>query len=283
VLPKPVGNSAMTAELSLAKLSFTNASPVVDNNVDLYALVAQSPNDYQAVVGDCASLGLLPGCNTTLPDLKEVGVRDAVTGYVEFAMTLWNEPFFAGQFPVEIDIYVDTNQDGTDDYVVYNYDLGGSALTGFNVVKVYRLATGTTATVTYTDSTFDSNNYVFWVPLSALGLTAGQSFDFSVYAGDAYFTSNYTDCAPYDEVNGCSYATYTLGSARYTPASWLATVPAADSLDVAFSTNNTAHTTQNGLLALYREAGVGAESYAVRLDGSDPNAPYKFFMPFIGK
>ena len=285
VLPRPVADSTVKANLGKQTVTFSNTSPVVDNNVDLFALIDQDANDYEAIVGDCASLGLGPGCNTTLPDIKEVGVRDGAYGpYLEFAVTFWNEPFFASQFPVEIDIYIDTNRDGIDDYVVYNYELNSSAITGNNVVKIYDLSTDTVSIYTYTDSTFNSNNYILPLPQAAIGLVAGQSFDFAVFAFDGYFTGALSDCAPKgsDYCKTATY-TYTMGSQRYIPESWLLMVPAKDSAVVNFMKNSTAVTSQTGLLALYREASVGKESYAVRLDGTDTKALYDLYFPLLRK
>jgi hypothetical protein len=176
---------------------------------------------------------------------------------------LWNEPFFAGAYPVGFDIYVDSNRDGVDDYVIYNADSAGR-----NIVIIYRFATGSSSAYYYLDSTFDSNNYILPVPLFAIGLTVGQSFDFQVWSYDSYFTGNYTDCAPYS--GSCGYSTYTVGSPRYAPDTWTATVDANTESQVSYTVDPAPLSTQTGLLVLFREAAVGMESYAAVLGNNAP-------------
>ncbi len=104
VLPKAVAevDAAKSAE---GTVTLTNAAQYVDAEVATFALVDQSPNDYDFVIGDCASIGLEPGCNTSPVDIKEVGIayETAVpTEDLYFGLTIWDEPYRAGEYPVRI-------------------------------------------------------------------------------------------------------------------------------------------------------------------------------------
>ena len=44
-------------------------------------------------------------------------------------------------YPAEFDIYIDSNNDGTPDFVVFNAENGGFSATGQNLVFVANLAT----------------------------------------------------------------------------------------------------------------------------------------------
>jgi hypothetical protein len=190
-----------------------------------------NPNDYNFTIGNCASIGLINGCNESPIDLKEVGYRmwqDAGVSYVDFAITIWDAPYRAGIWPPEFDIYIDTvhptttsaagdaaaityvpGPDGVPDYVVYNYENGGFGATGQEVVNVYNLHTGTSGAYFYLDSTFNSNNYILTVPASRIGLVipaadaqnpaavvAASKMNFEVLAIEAYMTGYVYDTSP---------------------------------------------------------------------------------------
>ena len=145
VLPKAVAETTVAAGVAgmPGSSALANLSPVVDGVSEGFSLIADDPNDYGYIVGDCASGGMLPGCNMSLVDIKEVGVRSqpiAGDQILQFAVTVWDWPFYAGQYPPEFDIYIDNNLDGEDDYVIYNDDLTG-APDGRNAVFVVNLAT----------------------------------------------------------------------------------------------------------------------------------------------
>ena len=266
VVPKKVADtSAALAEGE--QVSLMNASPKVTSTVEGFALLDQSANLYDYTVHYCAGAD----CNQTLPDIKEVGVRtrdDAGTPVIELAVTLWDKPYRAAEFPVEIDVYVDVDRDGTDDYDIFNYDYGAytvGALDGRNTVFVYDLHTDTLAAVYFTDSDFNTQNYILTVPL--LGVTAGQSIDFQVWVADVYFYQYLpTDCSPMTTLGVCGYHTYTVGEPRYDlGADTTFQVPPEDTLDLPYTVaaSSAASPSQKGLLFLYRGAHVGEESTAV--------------------
>ncbi len=127
-------------------------------------------------------------------------------------------------YPAEFDVYVDSNNDGADDYVLYNAELGGFAVTGQTVVYVADLATGASTAYFYVDGGFDSSTQIFTAPLAALGIAPGQTFSYSVYAFDNYFSGAVTDA-----IEGQSF---TWGESKYTPSTGTVTVPAASALTV---------------------------------------------------
>jgi subtilisin family serine protease len=270
VLPKAAAEIAVNAtSLTAGTGVLVNASPGVEGATDIFSLVEVDGNDYNYVVGDCTSIDLPPGCNQSPVDIHEVGVR-AYTGTVpydllEFAVTIWDEPYRAGQYPPEIDIYIDSDADGTDDYVIFNGDLARDGSDGRTIVFLADLATNAVAPWYFIDATFNSQNFILPMDAAAIGVTPGQPFRFSVFTFDAYFTGDLWDCAPkVDEV--CTGAwQYTPGVARYDvpEAQLFPTVPAGGS--EAFSWTTSAAATlaspdQIGLLFMHRNAHVGRES-----------------------
>jgi hypothetical protein len=99
-------------------------------------------------------------------------------------------------YPAEFDIYVDTNRDGDPDYVIFNSENGGFAVSGQNGVSVINLAVSPApppVTRFLADADVDSANMIYTVLLSDLGMTPNIQFDFAVVAGDNYFTGLITD------------------------------------------------------------------------------------------
>ena len=164
-------------------------------------------------------------------------------------------------YPAEFDIYIDSNRDGEPDYVVFNFENGGFAATGQNVVGVFNFATGTISVFFFTDADLDSSNAILTAPLSALGLTPTTKFDFSVYAFDNYFTGNLTDA-----IEGM---TYTPGTPRYVGSGIPTTgVPAGGSSTLAISAVSggaTASPSEKGVLLMYRDARTQREADAISI------------------
>ena len=199
-----------------------------------------------------------PGDNFAVVDLQSVGVRHlpaAVFGadYLEFAMSTFGRRVHP-VYPAEFDIYIDSNNDGTDDYVVFNAENGGFSASGQDVVFIANLTTGGPATaVFFADADLNSGNMIFTVPMNAsggginVGVAPATTFGFSVYAFDNYFTGALTDA-----VEGMRF---TPGNARYSvtgdpfgtidPLSFI-------SVPVTTATVPDASTTESGLLLMYR-------------------------------
>ncbi len=227
VIPKPAADMEFTNNEVASTIGLKNVLGIT-NHTDLFNLVDVNPNDYDFTVGACSSIGLADGCNQSPVDLKEVGYRmwqAGTTSYIDFAVTLWDEPYRAGIWPPEFDVYVDTvhpvagsspvtyaaGPDGIPDYVIYNTEAGGFGASGQEVVYVANLNTGGAAVgQTYLDSTFNSNNYILTVPAAAIGLPVipfgtvnsgaavmvTSKMNFQVLAFEAYMTGAMYDASP---------------------------------------------------------------------------------------
>ena len=271
ILPSPGG---MTGSGNL-----TNHSTLVGGNVETFDLVEQNANDYDYTVGDCSGLDLEPGCNQTAIDLKDVGVRAIMTDMgsgdelvLEFAFTLWDKPYRAAQLPVEFDVYIDFDNDGSDDYQLYNADLrnGQDPLDGRSMVWVWDYESGDRTPYLYTLSDFNTQSYILRVPAAAVQVGQGQHFAFAVSVYDAYFTGKQWDCSPVIDYSCFGSHLYTVGKPAFAipdAQRSFATAPEGTSnYDYQWSVEGaTASPSQIGLLFLYDTAAIGREADAVPL------------------
>lgn len=240
-----------------AQLPLANASAVLDGRVNVYGLTGTSPRQAKPAPGEPGS----PGSNQALVDLAAAGVRDDLaTGVIQFAV--------AGQqrqtsplYPAGYEIDIDVNRDGEVDYAVFQQEAVGAGSSGLSLVYVLNLSTGAATAYYYTDADFDSSTQVLSAPLSALGLSNGSTFDFSVLAYDNYFTGAVTDV-----IEG---QTWTVGSQKYGldgDADQLV-VPAGGTTSVTVRQNTSAGpSSQTGLLLLYDDA-AKRDAQAVRVTG----------------
>lgn len=243
VLPKAVaGVDVAVTNLQERTGVMANSSPAVTATLDIFDLMVVDGNDYGYLVGDCTSIGLAPGCNQSPVDLREVGVRSstdvAPNDFLEFYVSIWDAPYRAGQYPTEFDIYIDSNADGADDYVLFNGDLTLNASDGRNIVFLVDLSVPVTGRVPipmyFIDATFNTQSFVLPMDAASIGVTPGQPFRFSVFAYDAYFTGSLWDCAPKVD-NVCSGAfQYTPGQSRFTMDFPTAQVAASQAAGVGF-------------------------------------------------
>jgi hypothetical protein len=166
--------------------------------IDVYSLVGTSPDQPNGAWG----------MQSPIVDLKNIGIQTfpVDAGFCSgedsfvwaFAINTWERTALAN-FPAEFDIYLDTDQDGTADFVVFNIDLGllqGTGIDGRTVTAVYNLSTGKTSVFFYTSHITNSANYVMMICGEQIGMNAANFFqpvDMSVYAFDNYFTGNLTD------------------------------------------------------------------------------------------
>ncbi|MBA3441460.1 MAG: S8 family serine peptidase, partial [Pyrinomonadaceae bacterium] len=185
-------------------LELSNEGGAVDGRVNVFSLTGVSRRLERSLLPQ-------PGDNFAINDLKLVGARLVGIGGgqfgIQFAINTFGERAHPN-YPAGFQIYIDADRDGTDDFVVFNRELGGFAVTGQNVVAVFNLATGTASNVGFfTDADLNSANIILTTPLSAIGLTPTTQFRFSVLAVDNYFTGALTD-----SIEGM---TYTAGVPRY--------------------------------------------------------------------
>jgi hypothetical protein len=166
-------------------------------------------------------------------------------------------------YPATYDVLIDANRDGQADHVLFNADIAPADAPqpdGRNAVFAGPI-TGPFAGQLFTDADFDSGNVVLAVPLSAVGLRNGQAFDFTVEAGDAYYTGNTTDAI--------DHMTYTVGQPKYVVDEGPTFgVPGSTFSATAHisATGTTARSTQTGILLQYR-VNAGAESTLVGVQG----------------
>jgi subtilisin family serine protease len=224
-----------------------------DGWVEVFSLTGTSPEIPKSALPK-------PGDNFAVIDLEAVGVRVPAPGYLQFGISTYGGRAHPN-YPAEFDVYIDTDLDGVDDFVVYNIENGGFGASGQNVVKVWSAATKLSTTYFYTDADLNSSNAILTVPMSALGITADTTFGFSVYAFDNYFTGNATDA-----IEGM---VYTPSKPRFdavglTEGSVLVAPHAKVKLPV-FGTpaNGASSPSQTGFLLQYRDSDVKNESQAV--------------------
>jgi len=227
-------------------LSLSNATGAVDGRVDVFSLLGTSGRIPPPLLPD-------PGDNFAIVDLKSVGARLVGIGSGQFGIQFAINTFGVRShpnYPAQFQVLIDANRDGNFDYVIFNAELGTFASSGQNVVFAGPLPSGPFMAFFFTDADLDSGNAILTAPLSAIGLTPGTKFDFSVFACDNYFTGVCTD--------GILGKTYTAGTPRYfgsgIPASG---VPAGGSSTLtinAVSGGDVASPSQSGLLLMYRDA-----------------------------
>ena len=251
-LPHRAANvSAAATNVTLSggsgQVQLQNSSSVLDGRADIFSLTGTSPK---------IGTGFLPkpGDNFAVIDLKSVGARLVSIGGGQFGLQVgidtWGQRSVA-TYPAEFDVYIDSNRDGTPDYVIFNSENGGFGVTGQSVVSVFNLATNSVVgTFFFTDADLDSGNAILTAPLSAIGLTPGTKFDFSVLAFDNYFTGFATDAI--------QNMTYTPSTPRFVGSGIPATgVPAGGSSTLTVQSvpgGDAASPSQTGLLLLYRDA-----------------------------
>jgi subtilisin family serine protease len=233
----------LNSEKPTCDIVLTNTGATA-GNVDAFALTGTSKRISKDELPG-------PGDNFAIIDLRAVGVRyvPGATPVVQFAVATSSRRAHPN-YPAEFDIYIDSNGDGTDDYVVFNYELGlAFAATGQNAVYVQRLGTNTATAYFFADADLNSGNVILTVPAAAVGLSPDVKFNFDAYAFDNYFTGALTD-AILD-------MSHTLSKPRYVLTGGdLITVPAGGSttITVAPGTGTAADTSQTGILLMYRDA-----------------------------
>jgi minor extracellular serine protease Vpr len=237
-------------------LKLSNLLGEVAGRVDVFSLTGRSPR-----ISKLDFPG--PGDNFAIIDLKFVGVRGVtVSGEpgVQFAVNTWDVRSHPN-YPAEFDVLIDTDGDGTFDYVVFNLENGGFGATGQNVVAVLNLRTNQAVTRLFTDADLDSSNVILTALLSDLGLSPSSSFTFSVLAGDNYFTGEVTD--------SIEDMTYQLNLPRFVGFGLPATgVPAGGSSTLSIQApagGDLASPSQLGLLLMYRDGKTRSEAEAIRV------------------
>ena len=158
---------------------------------DAYALLSTSPNQPEGPKGGQAPT----------PDLRAVGINtfpvpagfcSAEPSFIwAFAINTWERQEHL--LPVSHLIFLDTNQDGTDDYVVLNRDLSGLGTIddGRQVSWALDLATGSATAFFFAEHATNTSNTVLLVCGEQVGLTGtdllATNVDMDVVAQDFYY------------------------------------------------------------------------------------------------
>ncbi|MCS7055574.1 MAG: S8 family serine peptidase [Thermoflexales bacterium] len=257
----PTVTGAVVTQSAPIVTTLNNPQGARSGRVDTFALTAISPQDYITLPGR--------GDNEAVIDLRYVGVRAVSIGGgqfgVQFAINTW-QPRTHPNYPAEFDIYIDSDRDGVDDYVIFNAEQNGFGATGANLVFVGPLPGGPFNAFYFADADLNSGNIIFTVPANQIGLSltnpsAWQPFDFYVLAFDNYFTGFLTD---YTEVMRVNPA-YLRATAGVSPSA----VPAGGSSTLTISKwayNDTESPSQLGVLLMYRDAQWGREADVITLD-----------------
>jgi hypothetical protein len=177
---------------------------------------------------------------------------------VQFAMNTWGERAHPN-YPAEFDVYIDVNNDGTDDYVVFNAENGGIGATGQNLTALLNLTTNQQVIRFFTDADLTSANATMTILRSDVaGLGRDTKFRFSIYAFDNYYTGVLTDAL--------TDMHYTLGSPRF--AAGDVSVPVNGLLNLGVIRNpagDAASPSQTGILLMHRNARTGLEADAITI------------------
>jgi subtilisin family serine protease len=222
---------------------------MVDGSVEVYPLVDMSPE-----------IVLPPGAVDVAPaDLKYVGVDgfrwSATENLLLFPISTWNSR--SHPINIEVDVYIDVDQDGIDDYVVYNSTLNGTADPRAVSVLV-DLAAGTAVAQFFLDSTINSDNMVIPVVVP----DGDMAFDFQVFASDNYFTGDLWDVSPADALDG-AYHVFNAALPAFYPDEYYPVVPAGGSVTSMAMGQVNDSPSQIGMLYRVVNGVMGGEVFAV--------------------
>jgi subtilisin family serine protease len=213
-----------------------------------------------------------PGDNFAVADMRSVGVRylPAATfgaNYLEFAISNFGRNSHPN-YPRAFEIYVDTDNDGTPNWIIFNGESGTFASSGQNRVFLSPYPSFAGSSVFFTDADLNSGTLIFTVLLNTTGLppsqaglpslavAAGTTLGIDVLAWDNYFTGAYTD-----QIAGMKF---TPGSPKFAVSSGIpfGTVPVGGTSSVPFTRNAAVTSTETGLMFLYRR-NAGSESQEI--------------------
>jgi len=158
---------------------------------DAYSLLAVSPNQPEGGRGEQAPT----------PDLRAVGINtfpvpanycSASESFIwAFAINTWERQEHL--LPVHHYVFLDTDQDGADDYVVFNADLGGpdSLSDGRQVAWAQNLGSGSLSAFFFAEHAMNTGNTVLYICAEQVGLSGADmlatNVDMSVYTEDWYY------------------------------------------------------------------------------------------------
>ncbi len=227
------------------EITLKNKKGARNGTADIFALTGTSPDDTLI---------------ENFFDMSAVGIRafnSNGTDLLQWGFTLYLDRSHPD--PVGFEIHIDANRDGTDDYTVFNSDLGGLTtgdLSGENAVFVFDGSSSGLHAFFYADTGLNSANMILTVPMSAVGLTPDDTFDFHVCTRSA-FTGEMMD--------SIGMMTHTPSMPRFSSPLFL-TLPIGGKAKVSVNLvpgGDTASPSQTGLLFLYRNQEFQADLITV--------------------
>jgi hypothetical protein len=194
VLPRKdanvVGRANLNFEAGVDVIDLTNNGVGTAQN-DAYSLLATSPNRPEGG----------PGEQNPSPDIRAVGINtfpvpagfcSAEDSFIwAFAVNTWERQEHL--LPVRHYVYLDIDQDGVDDYRVFNSDLAGftSVGDGRQVTFAQNLATGGASAFFFTEHSMNTGNTVLLICGEQVGLTGtdmlATNVNMDVFAWDFYY------------------------------------------------------------------------------------------------
>ena len=117
-------------------------------------------------------------------------------------------------YPGRFDVFIDSDNDGRFDFLVFNGENGGFDSTGQTLVAVDNLSIpglGDAITPYYAEADINSGNLIMTVPAAAIGVRYDQKFRFDVEAHDNYFALQMQDGLT-DAIRG---SVFTLNKPRF--------------------------------------------------------------------
>lgn len=216
-LPRPAADvsAAVTPTATGYEVDLTNTS-VITGSMEVYPLFEVSP-----------PLSIVAAYDQQPADLRYVGAdvlfADSGLNTLGFELGTWESR--SHPFNVEYDVYIDTNQDGSDDYVIFNGDLGNLSTgspDGTPVSVVVDLATGEGEIQYYVDTTLNTTNMLL------LGDVPDDdfAFNFRVETYDYYYGSS--GSLPWDiSPLGGGYHVYDALNPAFFPDEYLFEVPSS--------------------------------------------------------
>ncbi|HXF84878.1 MAG TPA: S8 family serine peptidase [Anaerolineales bacterium] len=158
---------------------------------DAYALLATSPDIPEGGLGE----------QSPTPDIRAVGINTfpVPAGFCSanpsfiwaFAINTWERQEHL--LPVSHQVWLDTNRDGTDDFVVLNRDASGlnTITDGRQLSFVVNLATGTATAFFFAEHSTNTGNTVLYICGEQIGMNAANllttQVDMDVIAQDFYY------------------------------------------------------------------------------------------------
>ena len=173
-VPRPYNELEITAETAIsdidtdwASFEITHTGPI-SSSLWVYPLLVSDPKGTDTA-GDIRAVGVDYGWTS--------GTYGPIVTFAINAWSPWHLPYY---YFAEFDIYIDSNEDGMDDYVIYNAPV---AQTNYFIPRIINLRTSAGASSPYAIYVDYNSGYMeLYVPAAQLGLGGtNTTFDFQVY------------------------------------------------------------------------------------------------------